>query len=126
MRKTRSLIVGALTVASMAVAPVAQAANVHIVLEASHATHGGTKMLALEGQIHRLSGAGASCANSRTVILQRRKNKTSPWNKIGTATTNGSGEFSKHITDKQGHYRAKVNKKGTCTAAKSDVVKHFH
>ena len=126
MRKTHKLVIGAMTIASMAIAPAAQAANVHIMFEAHHVSHGGVKMLELEGEIHRLSGAAASCANNRTVVLQRRRNKTSPWNKIGTTTTNGSGEFSKHVGDKQGHYRAKVNKKSSCTAAKSDVVKHFH
>jgi hypothetical protein len=88
-----------------------------------------SKHIVAKGVVNASDGFTA-CEASIPVKIQRKT--SSGWKNVGSATTNGSGSYSKKIKDKTGKYRAKVPKVtlnagvDVCKGAKSPVRKHTH
>jgi len=71
-----------------------------------------------------------ACRSGVKVKIQHLKNGT--WQTVGSDKTSGNGKYSKNIDDKNGKYRAMVQKKtlnggdDVCVADTSNTVNHTH
>jgi len=120
----RRAIVAASAVGAL-LAPNAALADVHATINVKHVKRDGVTKLKFSGDLHLVSGS-ESCTRNRKVAIQRRKNSGAPWKVLAKTSTNNKGHYAKVTGHKQGQFRLRVPKDGTCTAATSGMIAHKH
>lgn len=122
--KTRRAIVAAFAIGAV-LAPSAALADVHATFGMKHIKRDGVTKLKFSGDLHLVSGS-ESCTRNRKVVVQRRKKSGAPWRVLAKTRTNNKGHYAKVTGHKQGQFRLKVPKDGTCTATTSNKISHKH
>lgn len=123
MKISRGIV--AVSVVGATLAPSAALAGVHATIGLKHVKRDGVTKLKISGDLHLISGS-ESCTRNRKVVIQRRKGSSAPWKALAKTSTNSNGHYSKVTGHKQGQFRLRVPKDGSCTAATSEKITHKH